>query len=322
VRVLAPAVSVCIANWNCRELLRNCLKSLYDHPQGVGFEVLIADNASSDGAAEMVAAEFPDVKLVRNSTNLGFSVANNQAAALSRGSYLFFLNNDTEVAPNTLAKLVHIADGLPNLGMLGPKLRGAAGEVQISYRSRPTIAALLHRIGLLRWTGLFRQAYYQYRRDRFIEHGTRPVEVLMGAAVFLPREMYHAAGRWDEHYRFGAEDLDLSTQVAKHGAVIYSSDVEVLHHGRVSSRANIGFAAPNVAIGYVRYFRKAGERPLALFMYKLLVTVDTPLQLLGKLAEGTARQWRGRRDKAAKSWNTAEGLWRFLRYELVRFWRS
>src|SRR5262245_10409396 len=74
-------VSVCIANWNCAPLLRRCLRSLFEHPQGVQFEVIVVDNASSDGAAELVAAEFPQVALVRNAENRGFAAASNQAAA-------------------------------------------------------------------------------------------------------------------------------------------------------------------------------------------------------------------------------------------------
>src|SRR5438445_11795364 len=90
-RTAEVALSVCIANWNCRELLRRCLESLFGQPQGVRFEVIVVDNGSSDGAAEMVAAEFPQVGLVRNGENRGFSKANNQAAARSRGRHLFFL---------------------------------------------------------------------------------------------------------------------------------------------------------------------------------------------------------------------------------------
>ena len=77
----APDVSVCIANWNCVDLLRRCLQSLFEQPQGVPFEVVIADNASTDGAADMVAAEFPQVILIRNADNRGFARASNQAAA-------------------------------------------------------------------------------------------------------------------------------------------------------------------------------------------------------------------------------------------------
>src|SRR5262245_34542951 len=99
-------VSVCIANWNCAPLLRHCLRSLFDHPQGARFEVIVVDNASSDGAAEMVAAEFPHVALIRNAENRGFASASNQAATRALGRYLFFLNNDTEVPPQTLGRLL------------------------------------------------------------------------------------------------------------------------------------------------------------------------------------------------------------------------
>jgi GT2 family glycosyltransferase len=317
-----PDVSVCIANWNCRELLRRCLESLFGQPQGVRFEVVVVDNGSADGAAEMVAAEFPQVALIRNAENRGFSRANNQAAVVARGRFLFFLNNDTVVPANTLRQFLEFAEANPSVGMVGPRLRGSDGGFQISYRRRPTLAALLHRVSLLRWTGLFRRAYYDYRRDSFEPEGVRPVEVLMGAAVFLPREVFESSGRWDEQYRFGGEDIDLSTQVGQRGLVVYVGSVEVLHHGRVSSRKNIGFAAPNVAIGYVRYFRKAGTSPMALRLYKALVTIDAPVQWAGKLLQGVLRRLTGRPQKASKSWLAARGLWHFMRHELVRFWKA
>ena len=319
---ISPEVSVCIVNWNCVGLLRQCLNSLYDQCQGAPFETIVVDNASTDGAAEMVAAEFPQVLLIRNPTNVGFSTGNNQAAKLATGKYLFFLNNDTELSANTLSEFARYAERNPHVGMLGPKLRGANGEYQIAYRKKPTLPAMLHRVTFLRWTGIFRRAYYRYRRDTFEADGIRSVEVLMGAAVFLPRRVFEASGRWDERYRFGGEDLDLSTQVGREHQLVYFSNVEILHYGRVSSRANVSFSAPNVAIGYVHYFRKAGVGRTSLFIYKLFVTIDAPLQISAKLTQWATRMVRGKRVKAGKSLLAAKGIGHFIRNELTRFWKA
>jgi GT2 family glycosyltransferase len=318
----APDVSVCIANWNCAELLRRCLRSLFDQPQGAAFEVVIADNGSTDGAADMIAAEFPQVVLIRNPDNRGFARASNQAAAAARGRFLFFLNNDTLVPADTLRQFLELAEANPTAGMFGPRLRGSDGAFQISYRRRPTMAALLHRVSLLRWTGLFRKAYTEYRRATFDPTQMRSVDVLMGAAVFLSRAVFEECGRWDEGYHFGVEDIDLSTQVSRRGPVVFVSYVEIVHHGRAAGRDNIQFSAPNVAIGYVHYFRKAGASRLALFAYKALVTADAPVQIGLKLFEAACRYATRRPAKAKKSLVAVRGLWAFLRHELVRFWKA
>src|SRR5207249_1597204 len=173
---------------------------------------------------------------------------NNQAAALARGRYLFFLNNDTVVPPNTLRQFLDFAAANPSVGMVGPRLRGSDGRFQISYRRRPTMAALLHRVSLLRWTRLFRRAYTEYRRASFDPTRSRAVEALMGAAVFLSRDTFEACGRWDESYSFGVEDIDLSAQANRRGLLMFAAQVEVIHVGRAAGRDNIRFSAPNVAI--------------------------------------------------------------------------
>ncbi|MGL4419398.1 MAG: glycosyltransferase, partial [Gemmataceae bacterium] len=246
----------------------------------------------------------------------------NQAAAIARAPYLLFLNNDTIVPPGTLQQFVRYSQMHPEAGMLGPRLRGGDGEFQISYRRTPTLAALLHRVSLLRWTGLFRHSYYEYRRSTFQPEGCRRVEALMGACVFLPREIFFTAGQWDEQFRFGGEDLELSARVNRLRPVVYVGSVEIIHFGRVASRANAGFVAPNVAVGYVRYFRKAGASRSALLTYKLLVTLDAPVQLVTKWIQGLYRTAIGAPERATKSWESARGLWSFLRHELPRFWAA
>ena len=315
-------VSVCIANWNCKALLRGCLRSLLEQPQGVSLEVIVVDNASSDGSADLVAGEFPEVTLVRNPDNRGFSKANNQAAAKARGRFLFFLNNDTVVPPMTLRRIMDFAEAHPEIGMVGPRLRDPLGHLQISYRQNPSVWALLHRTLIFRWTGLLRRAYRQYRRQSFDPDTQKRVEVLMGAAVMMPRPVFDEVRGWDEGYAFGGEDIDLSYRVNRRHGVVYLPSVEITHHGRVSSRLNVAYSEPNVAIGYARYLRSIGTSPAALALYKVVVTFDAPVQIIAKSAQVAWRKVRRQSDKAQKSVLAVRGLWSFLTSGLMRFWRA
>ncbi len=315
-------VSVCIANWNCREVLRACLESLYDQSQGVRLETIVVDNASEDGAPDMVAREFPEVRIHRNPVNVGFARANNQAARLARGRYLFFLNNDTVLPPQTLQRLAAFAETHPHAGMIGPLLRDGEGKVQSSYRLRPTIGTLLHRTCLLRWTGLLRLNYERYRRQDGDLKTSRPVEVLMGAAILLPREVFFECGGWDDEYHFGGEDLDLCYRVGQRYPLIFHPDVEITHFGRVSTRQHISYVSTQIAVGFVRYLRKTGASQSALWVYKLMITVDAPMQWLTKGVQYLWRRLRGRRDKAARSLVVMRGLQCFLFRGLPAFWRA
>ena len=315
-------VSVCIVNWNCRELLRGSLNSLLHQPQGVQIEVVVVDNASSDGAAEMVAAEFPEVILERNDSNRGFSRANNQAARRGRGRYLFFLNNDTVVPAETIGKMVAYLEKHPEVGLLGPRLRDRKGRPQVSHRMHPTMAAVFHRISFLRLTGLLKGAYRRYRRDEFDAESTRSVEVLMGAAMLMPREVFYECGQWDEEFTFGGEDLDISSRVSKKHQIVYYPEVEITHFGRASTRQHIGFASTNMIIGYVQYLRKRGWSGAAIRGYKLALTMDAPLQVIDKGLQFAWRRMTGRRSEAGKSLLAMHGVVHFLGTGLIRFWRA
>jgi GT2 family glycosyltransferase len=316
-----PDVSVCIANWNCRARLRACLRSLRPGRQKVRVEVIVVDNASTDGAADMVATEFPRVKLIRNDINAGFARANNQAAARARGRFLFFLNNDTVLPPGTLRQLLDYAEAHPEAGIVGPRLCGPGGDTQVSWRRRPTLGALLHRTTLFRGLGLFRSAYRRYRaRDG--GEGTRPVEILMGAALLMPRRVFRECGPWDEGYTFGGEDIDLCTRVGRRHAVVYHPEVSVTHFGRVSSRRHIGFAYTHTVVGVTRYLRQTGCSAAGLVLYKTAVTCDAPLQWLGHATQYLWRRLRGQWLRATKSGLIHRGLGHFLLHGLGPLWRA
>lgn len=315
-------VSVCIANWNCRDMLRTCLESLQDRPQGVRLETIVVDNGSSDGAADMVAREFPEVVPIRNATNAGFARANNQAARVARGRYLFFLNNDTEVPAGSLKRLLDFADRHPEAGIIGPRLRDAQGDIQVSHRRRPTVAILVHRTTLLRWTGIFRSAHRCYRRGTVDDPSPRGVDILMGAAMLLPRQVFFNVGGWDEDFVFGGEDMDLSVRVGASHTLIYYPGVEILHHGRVSTRLHSRFSAASIPCGFVRYLRKTDTSTPAILLYKLALTLDAPVQLLEKCLQSLWRLLRGRSTDARRSWLVARSLGQFMLYGLPAFWRA
>jgi len=315
-------VSVCIVNWNCVDYLRACLDSLSEERQGVRLEVIVVDNASTDGAAEMVASEFPDVVLIRNSDNVGFARANNQAAARAHGRHLFFLNNDTLVPAGSLRSLVEFADAYPEAGMIGPLLRNNRGEIQRSYRNQPTIAALLHRTALLHWTRLFKPAHDSYRTPEPTPTSTSQVDVLLGAAVLIRRDLYFRAGGWDEDFRFGVEDVEFATRIRQYGPLLFHPAVEIVHHGRMSSRDNSTFTIPNLLIGYIHFFRKTGSSRLGVLLFKLALTCDAPVQLIYKSVQTLSRRVFDSRENSQKSWRTVKGFWHFLRHDLVRFWKT
>jgi GT2 family glycosyltransferase len=315
-------VTVCVVNWNCREMLRECLRSLAPRRQGVHVEVVVVDNASTDGAADMVAREFPRVRLIRNATNRGFAAANNQAAAVARGRYLFFLNNDTVVPPRTLRKLRAFLRSDPGIGMVGPRLRDGKGKPQVSARGRPTVGALLHRVALLRHTGLFRSAYRRYRGRDGDFRTTRLVEVLMGAALFLPRRVFRECGPWDEGYTFGGEDIDLCARVGRRYGVVYLPGVEVTHFGRESSRRRAGYAHVHTVAGITRFLRRNGTPAAAVIAYKAALTLDAPVQWAVHAGQYLWRRLRGRHAKAAKSRLVMRAAGHFLTRGLPTLWRA
>src|SRR3954471_16185450 len=133
-------VSIAIVSWNTRDLLYTCLQSIIDSTQRIAYEIIVVDNASSDGSAEMVAHAFPTVRLICNHENQGFAQANNAAFAGASGRYLLLLNPDTEVHAGAIDVLVDYMDRHADVGALGAHLLNADGSTQVSCSHFPTLA--------------------------------------------------------------------------------------------------------------------------------------------------------------------------------------
>lgn len=245
---MSPRVAVAVVSWNTRELLRACLRSLEaDRASGLA-EVWVVDNASRDGSAEMVEAEFEGVRLLRAGRNLGFGAAVNLVAERTRTPFIAAANADVELEPGALELLVAAAEE-PRVAIAAPRLITPAGATQHSVHSFPTVTlsvALLSGLtGLLPALG-----------DRLCIEGRwdperrRAVDWAHGAFLVLDRDRFDRAGRFDPQLWMYAEDLDIAWRSAAGGGrTVYEPAARVRH--RVSAATSQAFGAERRA----RYMR-------------------------------------------------------------------
>jgi len=225
-------VSVVIVSFNSRDYLRSCLRSILNHTQSVEYEVVVVDNASADGSSEMVAAEFPQVTLLRRADNAGFAAANNEGIRAARGEAVLLLNPDAEFTSNVLPPMDRYLRAHPGVGVLGPKLLDGDGSLQFSCRRFPGLAtALFNRYSLA--TKLFPKNPFstRYLMTDFDHDSIAEVDWVSGACMMLPRQAVDRIGLLDERYFVYIEDVDLCQRAHRAGyKVVYFPEVAVLHH--------------------------------------------------------------------------------------------
>jgi hypothetical protein len=254
-------LSVVIVSWNVRELLRRCLQSiLTSKPRrggaGIRVEVIVVDNASTDGSPAMVRREFPEVRLIANSENRGFTAANNQGLAVARGRYWMLLNPDTEVLDDALAVLVAFADAHPDVGVVGPQLLNPDGSVQSSRRRFPTLATAFFEST---WLEPYapRGVIARYRVLDQPDDRTLDVDWVMGAALMARREAAEQVGPLDEGYFMYAEEMDWCRRIRAAGwRAVYLPEAKVVHHVGKSSEQVVPARHIYFQSSKVYYFRK------------------------------------------------------------------
>lgn len=232
-------LSICIVNWNTRDLLRACLRSLHDHAPAEPHEILVADNASRDGSANMVAAEFPAVRLFANDGNLGYAAGNNQLLRAARGRWLLLLNADTamdpQLDPMPLDSLVAHLRANPFVGAVAGRLVHPDGRTQRSCRGFPTAVQLG-----AEWTGLarlFPRRLGRYRMRGFDHRTCRPVDQPMASCLLLRRRALQRIGLIDERFPIFFNDVDLCLRLRRDGwRVDYQPAASIVHHGGASTR--------------------------------------------------------------------------------------
>lgn len=231
-------LSIIIVSYNVRDLLRQALDSLIDSAEGFEYEIFVVDNASKDKTVEMVKTKYPQVKLIANQQNLGFSKANNQAIVQAKGEYVLVINPDTITSEDTISKVITFMDEHPKAGGLGVRMINAQGRyLQESKRGLPTPLA-----AFTKFTGLSKlypnsKVLNRYYMGWIKEFETAQVEVLAGAFMLLRGSALKNVGLFDETFFMYGEDIDLSYRLTLGGYEnYYFSDTYIIHFKGQSTR--------------------------------------------------------------------------------------
>lgn len=310
-------ISVVIVSWNAVRYLEECLTSLQALNKDVSTEIIVVDNASTDGTAEMVRRRFAQVRLIETNENLGFARANNVGIACTTGKYICLLNPDVNVPPDCLSKMHQYMDRETDIGLLGPKMRGPQGDTWPSGMRFPTLwNGLLRALAmdsLFKGTGLF--GGFLMTDCGF--DTIKDVDILTGWFWMARREALNQVGLLDERFFMYGEDIDWCKRF--HGAgwrVVFYPEAEALHYGAASSsNAPVRFYL-EMQRANLQYWKKH-HGPISSYCYWLTVCLHHVVRTLGYgiiyLLNMSARQeayFKIKRSVACMLWLTG---WRDIR---------
>jgi GT2 family glycosyltransferase len=301
-------ISVVIVSWNTKSFLLQCLDSIQRQYPADELEVLVVDNASSDGSPEAVRANYPTVKLICNEGNDGFAKGNNIGIRASTGDYLFLINSDVVVSNGCFESLVRHMDTHPEIGMLGPKILGVDNKIQRNCMGFPSLWNTLCRAvaldSLFPRSRLFGSHFLTFWNF----DDTRPVDVINGCFWVLRRSAVDEVGLLDERFFMYAEDVDWCKRFTQKGwQVVFFAEAEALHYGGASSaNAPIKFDIEMQRANY-QYWTKHHSRVEA-NAFLLITLLQHSVRILAEIVAyplrhgSTASKYRIERGLAAIKW--------------------
>jgi GT2 family glycosyltransferase len=238
-KVRPENLSVIIANYNTRELLRNCLQSIYDGTEGIVFEVIVVDDCSSDGSSAMVQEFFPQVRLICNEINMRYAKTNNAGLAQANGQYAILLNSDVVVQPGALNALVKFMDEHPDVAAAGPKLINPDGSTQHCIRSFPGIFPMIFQSLSLHKLLPGNRITDRYYNTRFDYSRAQRVDSIGSTAFIIRRSTWETFGMLDERFSLAFVDLAYCLMLKQNKQqVYYVPDAVVMHYGSQSINLN------------------------------------------------------------------------------------
>lgn len=283
------SLSICIVTYQARDYLRDCLNSLYAHAPNGEYEIIVVDNHSTDGTIETLERQFPQVKLIKNPTNNGFTAPMNQALRQAQGQYLLQLNPDTIVHDQALNQLIQFMQSHPKVGICGPKVLNTDGSLQKPCRRGESTpwAVITYFLGL---SSLFPKSKFfgGYLMNYLDEDEINEVDGVAGSCMLLRREVIDQIGYLDERFFAYQEDADFCFQARQAGwKVYYVPTAQITHYGgQGGSRVQPYRSIFEWHRSYWLYYRKnlaANYFFLLNWLYYLAMLVKLALALLSNL---------------------------------------
>ena len=235
---LLYTVSVIIVNYNTRDYLDNCLRSLFARTKGVSFEVIVIDNASSDGSVRMVKDSYPSVTVIESDRNLGFGAANNRAFDEAKGKYIFFLNPDTVLLNDAVSILATYLDTTPSVALCGGNLYTPDEQPNGSYS--------LFTHSVLREICIALNIPYSDKGEHFNTGHSKPVGTICGADMMIKRTVFEKVGRFNEIFFMYYEEPDLCSRIKKAGFAVHSvPEARIIHFEGGATHLNTVFDKPS-----------------------------------------------------------------------------
>ena len=229
---MEPTVSIIIVNYNTKKLISNCLNSIYKHVRKSPVEIVVVDNASTDGSSNMIKEKYPGVVLVRNKENVGFGIANNIGVSHSKGTYLMFLNSDALLLEDTVSIFLNLFEKYPSVGLLGPSVILNDGKLQPKTCGNfPNVMRIFNdSFFLSKLSGKIKLFEGIHINPQKLKDNITEVDWISGVCMFTSREVFQKIGGFDPKFFMYAEDIDLCWRCKKNGWHILRINSTVIKH--------------------------------------------------------------------------------------------
>jgi GT2 family glycosyltransferase len=290
-----PLISIIALNWNTTDITCDFLYSIGERNSYKNIEVIIVDNASREDPTAAFLAAYPEVKVIRNSRNLGFSAGNNVGIRAAKGEYLFIVNNDTEFTAGLLEGLLKTFETNPDAGMVSPKFHYFYSKGTIEYAGYEAVNPFTGRNGMIGCREKDRGQYNEVRETHYVH----------GGAMMVPRRVIEEVGVMPEQYFLYYEEFDWSEQVKRKGYKIYYQPGALIYH---KESMTTGKSSPLKTFYLTRnrilFMRRNASRSAFLVFVSYFVCFTIPKNSVGYLV-------KGQRDHLRSFWKGI--LWQFNR---------